>query len=101
HRAALAAAGAALAAEELLHHPADIRALGDGVAIPTLVARDVVGDAQVGAHAHRDRLLSDVAVHRSANAAVLTRLSRGLVESADKVHRAIHGQHLLGRHAAS
>ena len=43
HRAALAFAQAALAAEDLLHHAIDIAALADAVTMPAMGAGDVVG----------------------------------------------------------
>src|SRR6187401_3166323 len=89
HRTALAAAIAVRAPVELRHHALRVGALGDGVAVPAMVRRDAVVDAQIDADAGRDRLLPDRDVQRTRDFARLVRLERGLLEGADARHGAI------------
>ncbi len=62
HRAAEAAAVAGSPAEQLRHHRVQVAALGDHVAVASVMADDVVVRPQHRADAHRHRLLADAAV---------------------------------------
>jgi hypothetical protein len=69
HRAALAAVEAGGLAEQLGHHAAQVRALGQRVAVPAVGGGEVVGGMQVRADAGGHRLLPGGQVQRPAHQA--------------------------------
>jgi len=71
HGAALATAGAGGAAEQLAHHRRGVGPFGDGVAVATMRAGDVVGALDVSADARRDPFLADREVERAGDLARL------------------------------
>jgi hypothetical protein len=89
HRAALAAAIAALAPVELEHHAGRIGALGDGVAVAAVIGGEPVVLAQAGADAGGDTFLPERDVQRTRDLACLVGGKRRLLEGADPHHRAI------------
>ena len=89
HRAALAAAASALAAEELAHHRLRVRALDQGVAVAAVGGEQQVLALQVRAHPRRARLLADRRMQRSGHEPFLERRERGLLEGAHAAHVAV------------
>jgi hypothetical protein len=77
---------------DLGHHGSHVTAFGQKVTMPTVVAGDPVGVAQVLAHTHTDCLLSAVKVHASNQFASLEVSAQALFNTADQKHSLIHGQ---------
>ncbi|MDT4848788.1 hypothetical protein FQZ97_828890 [compost metagenome] len=106
HRAALAAVEARGLAEQLAHHPREVGALGQRVAMAAVRGGEVVARAQVGAHACRHRFLPGRQVQRPAHLGGAARLLAvgadpalagglgGVLEGADAHHDAV--QRLAG-----
>ena len=88
HGAALALAVAVHAPEQLGHHAPDVGALGDAMAVAAVGAGHAVSHRQGRAHADRDRLLTDVRVHRAVDLARDAELDGPLVELPDQDHGA-------------
>lgn len=86
HRAALAAAQAVAAAEDLQHHAGEVAALGDRVAVAAVRAGDEVVGAQVRADADGDRLLARVEVHGARYVAGRVLGVQALLELPDGAH---------------
>ena len=85
-----------------LHHPADVGALGERVAVAAVRGREVVRAAQIGAHAGGDGLLARRQVQRPAHGsrlrgrllaedrdAAAARLFCGVLERANAQHRRV------------
>src|SRR5262249_33738301 len=97
HRTALAFAVAGLPTVELGHHPVEIGALGDAVAMAAMRRDDPVALAERGAGADGDGRLADIAMHDAVDLAGEI-IGRGaLLEAADRQHPAQHLALLLGR----
>ena len=92
HGAALAVAGAALAAEQLAHHGERVGALGDGVAVAAVGGEQDVGSREIGAHADRHRLLADGGMDGTEHELLLEALERRLLEGANAQHGAVVAQ---------
>jgi hypothetical protein len=95
HGAALAPTDALILAVDLQHHPLDVAALGDGVAVTPMCAGHVVVLVEVGHKPGRDGLLSGVEVHEARD---LTRGEFGvqpLLELPDGLHDPIHFEQLF------
>ena len=86
HRAALAAAQAILAAEDLGHHGLGIAPLGDAVAVAAVGRGDAVLVAQVQADADTGRLLAGVQMDETRNVAGREFLMHGVLELANQAH---------------
>jgi hypothetical protein len=86
HRAAEAAAQAAVAAHQLRHDAPERRALRDRVPVCTVVAVHRVVAPQLAAHADRDRLLPDAQVHEAVNLVGAGELPDPLLERPDPPH---------------
>ena len=89
HRAALAAAQAVLAPEDLGHHGLGIAPLGDAVAVAAMRRRDAVLVVQVQADAHAGRLLAGVQMDETRDVAGREFLVNGVLELANEAHLAI------------
>lgn len=101
HRTALAAVEARGLAEQLAHHPRQVGALGQRVAVAAMGGGEVVARAQMGADAGRHRLLPGGQVQRSAHPggargllaigahATLAGRLGGILERADAHHDAV------------
>jgi hypothetical protein len=89
HRAAEALAVARPLAEHLGHHPAEIGAGRDQVAVRPVVAHDVVGLAHHPAGPDGDRLLSDAAVRGADDGALAEELRGAVLEVPDERHQAV------------
>src|SRR5262249_37527304 len=90
HGAALALAVAVDPAEQLGHHPPDVGALGDAVAVAAVGAGHAIGDGERRADADGDRLLTHVGRDRAVDLAGEPQLDGALVELADHDHRPQH-----------
>ena len=88
HRAAEAAADAALAAHELRHHACERRALRDRVPVGAVVAVDRVVRAKLPADADRDTLLADAQVDQAVHLVRARELPDALLERPDPPHGA-------------
>jgi hypothetical protein len=77
---------------DLGHHGPHVTAFGQKVTMPTVVAGDPVGVAQVLAHTHTDCFLSAVKVHACNQLARLEVRAQALFNTADQQHSLIHGQ---------
>ena len=88
HRAAEPLAVAGALAEHLGHHPAEIGAGRDQVAVRAVVPDEVVGLAHRARGADGDRLLADAAVRGADDHARLEELGGAVLEAPDQVHRA-------------
>ena len=97
HGAALATANPAFLAEELTHHRFGIGAFGDGVAVATVVARDLVAPAQVTANTRRDRFLSNGEMRRALHQIFFGTADHHTFESTDTAHRGIKVEDALRR----
>ena len=97
HGAALATANPAFLAEELTHHRFGIGAFGDGVAVATMVARDLVAPAQVTANTRRDRFLSNGEMRRALHQIFFGTADHHTFESTDTAHRGIKVEDALRR----
>ena len=86
HRAALAAAQALLAAEDLGHHPVRVAPLGDAVAVAAMGGGDVVLVVQMQADADRGRLLAGIEMDEAGDVACRELLVDGVLERADGPH---------------
>src|SRR6056297_136390 len=86
HAAALAAAVAVAAAEQLGEHPVQRGALRDAVTVAAVGAGDRVLAAQRLAHADRDRLLAGVHVRQAGHARGEVEVVGVLLEDADALH---------------
>ena len=86
HRAAEALAVAGSLAEHLGHHPPQVGAGRDQMAVRAMVADEVVGLAHHARGADRDRLLADAAVRRAEDDALLEELGGAFLEDADQAH---------------
>src|SRR5260370_39713463 len=84
YRAALAATEAALLAEQLLHHAADVAALGDRMAVPAMRAGDVVLGSKVLADADRRGFLAGVEMDKAGDAALGEFLLKPRLEPRDR-----------------
>ena len=89
HRAAEPLAVARPLAEHLGHHPAQVGAGGDQVAVRAVVADEVVGVAHHAGGADGDRLLADAAVRRAEDDALLEELGGAVLEAADQRHQPV------------
>ena len=90
HRAALAAAVAVRAPEELRHHRPDVRALGDAVPVAAVGAGDEIVIRQVEEGADRDPLLPHAGVGGAVDLPVAEEGDEALLEGADTPHEAVH-----------
>ena len=97
HRAALAVAGAAGAAEQLSHHRQWIGALGQSVAVAAMGAGNQVGPAQIAADAGRDRFLTDRQMRSAGDQPFLGGPVGGFLEGADARHRGVETKDSLRR----
>ncbi len=88
HRAAEPLAVARPLAEHLGHHPVQVGAGGDQVAVRAVVADEVVGLAHHAGRADGDRLLADAAVRRPEDHALLEQRRGALLEGANQQHQA-------------
>ena len=95
HRAALAAAQAVLAAEDLGHHGLGIAALGDAVAMAAVGGRDAVLVVQVHADTDARCLLAGVQMDETRNVAGREFLVNGVLELANQAHLLIRLEQLL------
>ena len=86
HRAAEAAAEAAVAPHQLRHDAPERRALRDRVPVRAVVAVDRVVVGELAAHADRDRLLTDAQVHEAVHLVRARQLPDALLEHADPPH---------------
>ena len=86
HRAAEPLAVARPLAEHLGHHPAEIGAGRNEVAVRAVVADEVVGVPHHACRADGDRLLADAAVRRPEDHALLEELGGAVLEAADQHH---------------
>ena len=100
HRAATPVAVAVLAPEQLGHHPRGIVALGDGVAMTSVRAHDVVVRLQRRDAADGDPLLAEVGVQVAADVAEAVLLDRALLEAADRQCHPVHREQPVRRHLA-
>ena len=89
HRAAEPLAVARPLAEHLGHHPADVRARRDQVAVRAVVADEVVVVAHHARGADRDRLLADAAVRGAEDHALLEELRGAVLEAPDQQHQPV------------
>ena len=89
HRAALAVADALAAGEELGHHPVDLHAAGQAVAVAAVGGGDVVALGEGAADARRDRLLAERGVDEAGDLAVAVELGDAGLEGADQRHRGV------------
>ena len=89
HRAAEAFAVARPLAEHLGHHPAQIGAGGDQMAVRAVMADEIVRVAHHAGGADGDRLLPDAAVRRPEDHALLEELGGPVLEAADQRHQAV------------
>ena len=89
HRAAEPLAVARPLPEHLGHHPAEVGAGRDQVAVRAVVADDVVGVAHDPARADGDRLLPDAAVRRPDDDPFTEELRGAVLEAADQRHPAV------------
>src|SRR3954471_2920518 len=80
HRAALATAVAGLLAEQLREHPADLGALREAVAMPTVRRRDPVVAAERRADTDGHALLADVEVREAGHLRAPVEIVRLLLE---------------------
>ena len=86
HRAAEPLAVAGALAEHLGHHPAQVGAGRDQVAVRAVVADEVVALAHHARRADGDRLLADAAVGGAEDDALLEELLGAVLEDADQPH---------------
>ena len=86
HAAAVAAAVAVLAAEDLGHHAGEIEALGDAMAVTAVRARDQVVRPELRADADGDRLHADVRVHGTVDQPLVEQPAGADLEGADPAH---------------
>ncbi len=86
HRAAEPPAVARLLAEHLGHHPAQVGAGRDQVAVRAVMPDEVVGLAHDPGGADGDRLLPDAAVRGAEDDAFLEELRGAILEAADQRH---------------
>ena len=89
HRAALAAAQALLAAEDLVHHRPGVAALGDAVAVAAMGAGDAVDVGQVHAEPDARGLLAGVEMDEARDVAGRELVVHALLELADRAHLVI------------
>ena len=85
HRAAEALAVAGALAEHLGHHPAEVGAGRDQVAVRAVVADEVVRLAHRARGADGDRLLADAAVRGADDHALLEELGGAVLEAPDQL----------------
>ena len=95
HRPALAAAHPALASEELAHHRAGVRALGEGMAVAAVVGEEEIGAPEVAADPRRHRLLADGGVDRAGRESLAGGAKGGALERPDTLHRPVVGEEPL------
>ena len=86
HGAALAVAQAFLASPDLLHHPFDIAALGEAMAVAAMGRDDLVSVGQMLANAHRDGFLPAIKVGETGDLAALDLFMKTFLEFADQLH---------------
>jgi hypothetical protein len=97
HGTAFAFAVAGFLSVDFGHHPPHVRALGDAVAVPAVMADNTVFNAQVTADSGCDGLLADVGVDETFDVARLEFLVRPLLEPTDRKHSSIQiNQGLFG-----
>ena len=89
HRAAEPLAVARPLAEHLGHHPAEVGAGRDQVAVGAVVPDEVVRLAHHSPGTHGDRLLPDAAVGRPEDHALVEELGRAVLEAADQRHQPV------------
>ena len=95
HRAALAAAKAVLAAEDLGHHRLDVAALGDAVAVAAVGRGDVILVVQMQADADPGRLLAGIEMDETRDVARRELLVDGVLELADGAHLPVGFEQLV------
>ena len=95
HRAALAAAQAVLAAEDLGHHGLEVAALGDAVAVAAVGRGDAVLVVQVQADADAGGLLAGVEMDEARDVAGRELLVNGVLELADGAHLPVRLEQLF------
>jgi hypothetical protein len=100
HRAALAAAEARGLGEQLGHHPVEVGALGEDVAVAAVGGGEVVVVSQGGAHARGDRLLAERGVDEPGDLAVAVQLGDAGFEGADERHALVQLEKRHGRDIA-
>src|SRR5262249_5653990 len=86
HRSALALAVAGLPTVQLGHHAVQIGALRDAMAMAAMRRDDAVGAGERAAHADRNRLLADIAMHDAVDLAADIVGRGALLEMADRQH---------------
>ena len=96
HRAAEATAITGVAAQQFGHHAVEVGALGDAVAVASMVAGHVIVVAQDRADGRGDRLLADVAVRGALDQPFLEQVGGALLERANAPHRRVNFLELLG-----
>ena len=89
HRAAEPLAVTRSLPEHLGHHPAEIGSGRDQVAVRAVMADEIVRVAHDAGGADCDRLLSDAAVRRPEDDALLKELRGAVFEAADQHHQAV------------
>jgi hypothetical protein len=87
HGASLAPAQAVTAPKQLGQHRSKLGALGDGVAMPAVVAHDIVMLGEVQTDTRGDRLLPDGQVNGAGDLAGLRSFLGGLFERTNPQHR--------------
>jgi hypothetical protein len=81
---------------DLGHHGPHVSAFGQKVTMPTVVAGDPVGVAQVLAHTDPYGFLSAVKVHAGNQLARLEVRAQALFNTSNEQHSLIHGQAIGG-----
>ena len=89
HRAAEPVAVSRPLSEHLGHHPAEVGAGRDQVAVRAVMANEVVGVAHDAGGADGDCLLPDAAVRRPEDDALLEQLRGAILEAPDQSHQAV------------
>jgi len=95
HRAALAAAIAGRAAQQLAKHAVESCAFSQAVAVPAMRAGDVIIAPQRLAHAHGDAFFAGVEMRQAGHLGGLVQLVHLLLEHAYLEHLLVHVQPLL------
>ena len=95
HRAALAAAQAFLAAEDLVHHATGVAALGDAVAVAAMGAGDAVDVGQMHAEADARGFLAGVEMHEARDVAGRELVVHALLELADRAHLVVRFEQIV------
>ena len=98
HRTTHATTVATRLTHQLSEHPIHARALGNAVAVPPVIASDVVVWPKMKAHARSDSLFARIAMSRSLYNACLEQFEHFLLEQSDPDHHRVKPSERLGRH---